>query len=49
MAFKPKVSASEWDNEDKIRTLESKMGGEWASSRWSQMGMCTYHNYQLIN
>jgi hypothetical protein len=40
-ATKPKVSASEQDNEDKMSTLGSRMSGEWAS-RKQRIGVCAY-------
>ena len=40
-ATKPKVSASEQDNEDKMSTLGSRMSGEWVS-RKQRIGVCAY-------
>jgi hypothetical protein len=40
-ATKPKVSASEQDNEDKMSTLVSRMSGEWVS-RKRRIGVCAY-------
>jgi hypothetical protein len=40
-ATKPKVSASERDNEDKMSTLGSRMSGEWVS-RKQRIGVCAY-------